>query len=138
MKKKKGTYESFETYKPSNFLALYWAMIDSKAWEELTAHEIQLYIYMKRKYQRKVSKGTVYETNKDNISIPVSEWRKLMHQRTFYKSIDRLIELGFIKLVENNKHIKKCNIYGFNDMWAKYGTKDFEIKREWLRDKSKY
>jgi hypothetical protein len=132
-KKRKQVYESFETSCRSNFVALYWDMLDSKAWQELTAHDIQLYIYMRRKYQRKVTNGQIWDSNKDNISIPRNEYLKLMHQQTFEKSIDHLIDLGFIKLIENRYAVRKCNIYGFNDMWAKYGTDEFYIKPEWRR-----
>lgn len=126
-RKKKQIYESFQTSQPTNFMMIYWDMMDSKAWKELTAHDIQLYIHMLRKYHRKVSKRTIYDSNKDNISIPKKEYKELMHQSTFEKSIDHLIELGFIKLIENRYNVRKCNIYGFCDMWQNYGTNDFNI-----------
>lgn len=134
MAKKKPTYETFQTARPNgNFMMLYFDMLDSEAWQELTAHEIQLYLYMLRKYQRKVTKGQIWDSNKENISIPNKEYSKLMHRNTFEKSIDHLIELGFIKLIENRYKTRQCNIYGFCDMWQSYGDKDFYIKPEWMR-----
>ena len=62
-----------------------------------------------------------------------------MNQRTFYKSIDKLIELGFVKVIRNGYAAKICNIYGFSDMWKVYGTKGFEVKEEFKRlSKQKY
>ena len=134
-KKKTITKESFESGNgSSNFIAIYHDMYDSKAYQELTAHDIQLYMAMRRKYSRKVTKGQIWDSNKDNISMPAKEYRKMMHQATFEKCIDHLIELGFIKLVENRYKVRKCNIYGFSDMWQKYGTKEFHIKPEWRRN----
>lgn len=138
--KKKIVYESFQTGRPTgNFMMLYWDMLDSKAWQELTGNEIQLYLYMLRKYQRKNSNGIIYETNSENISAPENTtkgntgYSEFMNKRMFWKCIDHLIELGFVKLVENRYATRQANIYGFNDMWQKYGTKEFYIKSEWLR-----
>ncbi len=134
MAKKKRTFESFQTGKSnSNFISLFWDMYDSEAWQQLTAHDIQLYLYMLRKYQRKVTNGQIWDSNRDNISVPAKEYRKLMHQATFEKCIDHLIELGFIKLIENRYKTRQCNIYGFTDTWQKYGTKEFIVKPEHKR-----
>lgn len=134
-KKKKGfTKESFESGKStSNFIALYWDMWDSKAWQELNAHERNLYLTMRRKYQRKVLNGMLDSSNKNDISMPKKEYEQIMHQDTFYKCIDNLIEKGFVKVVRNGRFTKQCNIYGFVDMWQKYGTQEFEIHHSWRR-----
>ena len=132
--KRKNTSESFQTGRPSgNFMMLYFDMMDSLAWQELKAHDIQLYLYMRRKYTCKVTKGQIWGSNKDNISVPAKEYRQIMHQATFEKSIDNLIDLGFIKLIENRYKTRQCNIYGFSDTWQKYGTKEFYIKPEHKR-----
>lgn len=114
-------------------MMLFWDMYDSAAWQELTAKDIQLYLHMLRKYQRKSTNGIIHESNKDNISVTGKDYLKLMAPITFRKCIDHLIELGFIKLIRNGYDAKQCNIYGFNDEWQRYGTKDFHIKNEWLR-----
>jgi hypothetical protein len=144
-RKKTATKESFESGNgSSNFIALYFDMIDSKAWQELTAHDIQLYIYLRRKYTRKVTNGQIWDSNKDNISAPEfttidkngkehKGYTEFMTKRTFWKSMDHLIDLGFIRLIENRYATRQCNIYGFSDMWQKYGTKDFYIKPEYRR-----
>lgn len=139
---KKQIYEDFQASKPTNFMVIYWDMYDSKAWSELTAKDIQLYMHMLRKYHRKVTSGMIYDSNKDNISVTETTtknsigYSEFMAKETFWKSIDHLIELGFIKLIRNGYSTRQCNIYGFSDMWQKYGTKEFHIKPEWLRMKS--
>lgn len=135
MPKKRIANESFETSQARtvNFVALYYDMLDSPAWAKLTAKDKDLYLRLRRKYQRKVTKGIVHESNRNDISMPKAEYRSFMHQETFEKSIDRLIELGFVKLVQNRYETRECNIYGFSDMWQNYGTKDFKIKPEHRR-----
>ncbi|MEW6183049.1 MAG: hypothetical protein AB1500_07715 [Bacillota bacterium] len=134
-KRRKTSIDGFETYpgNPGNFISLYFKMIDSLAWQQLTARDIQLYIMLRRKYQRKVVKGKVEQSNKNDISMPKSEYLKVMNQRMFEKSIDHLIELGFVYLVENNYAERKCNIYGLSDYWTLYGKPEFNVKPEHRR-----
>lgn len=80
-------------------------------------------MHMLRKYQRKVLHGNIENTNYDNISMVKNEYEKFMNARTFSKSIDNLIEHGFIRVIK----------YGFNDAWKFYGTNIFKIKNEWKR-----
>lgn len=142
-RKKKQIYESFQTSQPTNFMMIYWDMMDSKAWQELTAYDIQLYLFMLRKYRRKVTKGQIWDSNKENISVTKNTtktngvidkgYSEVMTGRAFRKSMDNLIRFGFVKLIENGYATRQRNLYGFNDMWQKYGTKEFHIKPEWLR-----
>ncbi len=132
-KRVKKIYENWQTKGNSNFMQLFHDMFDSEAWQELNAHDRDLYLHMLRKHQRKVIKGYIEKSNFDDISMPKSEYEKFMNQRTFYKSIDNLIEHGFIKVVRNGYATKTCNIYGFSDMWKLYGTENFEVKNEFRR-----
>lgn len=132
--KKNKVFESWQTNGHSNFMQIFHDLFDSKAWQELNAHDCFLYLHMLRKHQRNVIKGGYIEkSNCDDISMPKSEYEKFMNQRTFYKSIDKLIELGFVKVIRNGYAAKICNIYGFSDMWKVYGTKGFEVKEEFKR-----
>jgi hypothetical protein len=134
MARKKKSNESFQTGKVNGrFSMLYWDMYDSAAWQELTAKDIQLYLHMLRKYQRINTNGIIHGSNKDNISVTEKDYLKFMAKETFWKSIDHLIELGFVKLIRNGYASRECNIYGFNDEWQRYGTEAFHIKNEWLR-----
>ena len=111
-------------------------MFDSKAWKSLNAYDRDLYMHMLRKHQRKVIQGNIENTNCNNISMVKSEYEKFMNARTFSKCIDNLIEHGFVKVIRNGYPIRKCNIYGLNDEWKRYGNKNFEIKNEWKRLKN--
>jgi len=133
LKKNNKIFESWQTKGKSNFMQIFHDMFDSEAWKSLNAHDRDLYMHMLRKHQRKVISGYIEKSNCDDISMPKSEYEKFMNQRTFYKSIDKLIEHGFVKVVRNGYAAKICNIYGFSDMWKLYGTKGFEIKEEFRR-----
>ena len=131
--KPKIVYENWQTNGNSNFMQIFHDMFDSKAWQALNAHDRDLYMHMLRKYQRKVLHGNIENTNYDNISMVKNEYEKFMNARTFSKSIDNLIEHGFIKVIKNGYSTRTCNIYGFNDAWKFYGTNNFKIKNEWKR-----
>lgn len=134
-RKKNGfTRENFETGKNNgNFIAMYHDMYDCKAWLDLTPYARDLYGFMRRKYTRKVTNGVIVESNKDNISMPKSEYTKLYKQDTFYRAIDMLIEHGFVRVIRNGRFTRQCNIYGFVDMWQYYGTDKFEVPNSWRR-----
>ncbi|WP_160676749.1 hypothetical protein [Clostridium sp. C8-1-8] len=144
VKKKKKIYESFETWGKSNFISIYIDMINSKAWKELNAYDITLYVYFKSKFHRKVLNGIVENSNKDNITFPKKTYgskldeigyEDIMNQRTFFNSIDKLIELGFIRVVQHRWTIRESTIYGFSDMWKNYGTEKFMIYKKDRRAK---
>lgn len=134
---KKQNYRPFQTEHGGHFLQIYDDMLNSKAWQELTANDIVLYLYMLSKFKVRYSHNEVDKTNEDNISVPQSEYTKLMNNRTFFKSIDHLISLGFIKVIRSGYSTRQCNLYGFCSEWQKYGTDSFNIKAEWLRPKSR-
>jgi len=140
-RKKKSLYRaaSWQATNPNGkFMMFFWEMYDSKAWKELTAKDKELYIHMFRKHD--INKAG--DSNENNISLVEKTYEdnigygELMRKETFWKCIDHLIELGFVKLVENRYDIRECNIYGFNDMWKHYGTEYFHIKPQWYRTKT--
>jgi hypothetical protein len=93
-------------------------MMHSKAWKELTAHSKDLYIEMKAKYTGK---------NENDISYTYTEGEQIMNKKTFTKSMDQLIENGFIKVIRQSWTTRECNIYGFHTMWQQYGRPTFKI-----------
>jgi hypothetical protein len=101
-------------------------MMRSKAWKELSVHSRVLYIEMKAKYTG---------NNEDNISFTYTEGEELMNKKTFTKSLDQLIELGFIKVVRQSWTTRECSIYGFHTMWHHYGTNKFEVAPRLKRSK---
>lgn len=94
-------------------------MMESKAWKELSVYSKVLYVEMKNKYTG---------SNDNDISFTYKEALEIMNARTFTKSVDQLIEFGFIKLVEQNWTTRRPNIYGFNDQWKLYGTNNINVK----------
>lgn len=126
-------YEEFETKGNSNFAAIYFDMINSEAWKSLKGNSIKVYMIMRSKYVRKIIKGQIVSTNRDNISISYKETG--LSQQAFEKAIDELIASGFIKVNQYKPQggFKKLIIYGFNDQWKYYNTPSFKIKDEWKR-----
>ena len=140
MAKKKQNFQSFQTYRGGRFISIYFDMLTSKAWEDLNGNSIKLYLYMLSKYKVKYVKGEVDYCNKEDISIVRSEYSKFMAKNTFEKCIDELIDHGFVKVNEYKSMggSRKLIIYGFNDVWRKYGTESFAIKDEWKRSKNRH
>lgn len=93
-------------------------MMESAAWKDLTIHSIALYVHIKAKFNY---------SNEDNISFTYAEGERLMNKRTFTKSIDQLIDLGFIKIVRQGWTTREPNIYGFSDQWQRYGLEELKI-----------
>lgn len=139
MLNKRCNFQNFQSSKGGRLVPLYFDMLDSKVWQSLSASAIKLYLKMLRKYTAKYTKGLLVYCNKDNISMPRSEYLEFMAKNTFEKCIDELINYGFVRVVEYKimAGSRKVIIYGFNDMWKKYGTKEFVIKEEWKRSKNK-
>lgn len=121
-KKKDYGFKPFEkdlTSADNHHIRITRSMLSSKAWKMLTVHSRVLYMEMKNKYTG---------SNENDISFTYKEALEIMNDRTFTKCIDQLIELGFIKLLEQNWTLRKPNIYGFSDQWKYYGTDKFNVR----------
>jgi len=95
-------------------------MTESKAWKALTVYEHSLYLHFKIKYR-----GV---TTSRNLSFTYEEAKELMSAKRFTKAIDRLIETGFIDLVEHRPLTpgkQNCTIYGLSARWRSYGAEDY-------------
>ena len=102
-------------------------MMESKAWKELSVHSKVLYMELKARYTG---------SNENDLNLTYSEGEKLMNRLTFRKSIDQLIELGFIRMIQQSWTTRECNIYGLHSMWQLYGTKNFVVKPRIKRSKN--
>jgi len=123
--KKKKLFEDFESNRDNGkFHKVSDDMVQTTVWKELSLVERALYYEFKLKFT-KYRDGT---TNTNNIEMPRSEYSKFMNDRTFWKSIDNIIEHGFIRVVENRWNTRECTIYGFSTQWRNYGTSAFTIK----------
>lgn len=98
-------------------------MIDSMAWQMLGLEAQGLYLFLKRKYTKNNGKDNANDIHITNKDIRIIGKNKA----SIYKYLDRLIDNGFIKVVEHGKLSRKPNIYGFCGEWKKYNTKDFFV-----------
>jgi len=122
--KKKKLYEEFESNRENGkFHKIADDMIKSIVWQSLSLIERALYYEFKAKFT-KYKDGT---TNTNDISMPRSEYTKLMNERTFWKCVDNLIELGFLRVVESRWTTRECTIYGFSTQWKYFNTDKFKI-----------
>lgn len=126
MAKKKINNEKFESYHDNGkFTKISCDMQESKAWKELTISQIGLYFVFKSKFT-KHKDGTF---NTLDISMPKNEWIKYYSRKeAFDKDMDKLIDLGFMKVVLYQGNLRKATIYGFSDKWKLYGTAEFKIQ----------
>lgn len=100
-------------------------MTRSKAWSELDVYDIAVYFQLKAKFHVKSN-----ETNNSrNLSLPYREMEPLMCKERFTKSLDKLIAVGLIDIVDHRPHSRKCSIYGLSSRWHNYGTAEFVEKK---------
>ena len=126
-RKRKAVFEHFETRKPTTpYLRITKDMMESAAWQELDPFDVTVYLYMKSKFTKNNAKGT---DKRDDISLTYEEISGKMSQNRFKKSIDNLIEKGFINLVLHRPQNRQATIYGLSARWHYYGTKDFKEQK---------
>ena len=91
-------------------------ILNSEAWKGLKAHTKWLYFEFKIRW---------YTDNTYHIIFTYKEAVKVMSINTFIKCRNKLIERGFIDVINRGGLEKQPAIYGLSDRWKKYGTKDF-------------
>jgi hypothetical protein len=111
-------WQKMPNSKNKRFSKFHESMFEAEAWQELTPYARTIYFEMVRKFNGH---------NEDDISYTYEEGQKLMHKNTFTKSIDQLIDNGFIRITAHNPHNSKCNIYAFHTAWQLYGTDAFNV-----------
>lgn len=131
--KPKNPFERFESQDPYDaFIRISRRMDKSKAWGELDLRQIGLMYILKSKF----TKNKIGEHNGNNITFPKSEWSKYYSRKdAFDKDMDKLIELGFIKVVLYRGNMRLSTIYGFSDQWINYGTDRFIVTNKDRRPK---
>ena len=119
---KKATHQPFEGSDPRGaFTKITRDMLTSDAWQDLNLRQQGLYLHLKAKYRQKVSRGIVIETNRDDISMPKSEWSQYYGDyRTFRADMDKLSEVGLLRTIARGQCSRTPNIYGFTDGWKEY------------------
>ena len=91
-------------------------MMHSEAWKQLDPYAMSAFIHIAIKY-----KGN----NKDDLSLTYAEAKWLMGSHRFKKSIDMLVEFGFIDIIRSGGVWKQCNIFALSERWRLFGTDKF-------------
>lgn len=91
-------------------------LANSEAFKSLSIHAKWLYIEFKFRF---------HGDNKYHIIFTYQEAKKLMHQDTFTRCRNKLIENGLIDIMKRGGFYNQATIYSLSDRWKEYGTKDF-------------
>lgn len=109
-RKSKTPFNFWETTKENGIEERYIRLGNSQmlhpVYKSLSSSAKEIYSYMKLE-----SGGCV------EFEFPVSKYKDLMSTKTFLKSKAELIEKGFIEEKQNNKNLRKPNIYRFSAEW---------------------
>jgi hypothetical protein len=94
------------------FVQIEWALLDSKAWGELTNAARVLYVVIKRD-----------KTNatKKELKPTYDQFERVMDRHTIRKAMDKLLEWGFIMMEQRGGLKRKKNIYILSDEWRRHG-----------------
>lgn len=134
-KKKKSISRSFTTHstgKGAQYVALYYPMLESKAWKDLTVYDQAVYIEMRREY------NPALEDPDQEFIFPINKKAKDigMSGNTVAKSITNLIDKGFIKVKKRGQLIgsggmsrREPHIYAYHCLWQQYGKNIFNSTR---------
>jgi hypothetical protein len=123
LKKPKSTHQAFEGSNPhGQFAKITHDMMQSPAWRNLSLRQQGLYLHIKAKYRAKMTRGNLESDNRDNLSLPKSEWHSNLYSdyRTFSKDIRKLEDNGFLKTIRYGKAMHQCNLYGLSDEWKRW------------------
>ena len=123
-RKKKPTHRSFESNNEhGRFAKITIDMMNSPAWRALSVYEVALYLAIKSKYKGVNKSG---QDNSQDLSFTYKEGLQLMSKDRFIIAIDRLLETGFIDLIEHLPQARRPTIYGLSARWREYGTPEFK------------
>ena len=111
MSKRKITpFAPWETTKPDGKEGRYIRMGDSQmlhpALFSLSHSAFRVYTYMKLE-----SGG-----NRD-FTFPRCKWRKYLSPGGFQLAIRQLCQAGLVEVLEQNKNLRKANVYRFSEKW---------------------
>jgi len=113
-------------------------MLESKAWNKLSAQQIKLYIYCRlqvygEKKKPLLPNGTTCSNQDLLFTMNQGKWStiyniyKKSNAKGFQRDITKLIELGFVECLMGGAITRKKSIYYISDLWQKYGTDDFNV-----------
>lgn len=103
-------FECWETQSATGIEKRYFRMgatfMASEQTRGLSSSAFKILCYMK-----------IESAGKKQFKFPHAKYRSYMSKPTFKKAKDELISKGFIDEVQNNKNLRKANIYAFSDRW---------------------
>ncbi len=109
-RKSKTPFKPWETTKENGledrFIRLGNSQMLHPVYKSLSSSAKEIYQYMKLE-----SGGYL------DFEFPASKYLDLMSKHTFLKAKAELIEKGFIEELQNNRFIRKPNIYRFSAKW---------------------
>ncbi|MDD4592242.1 MAG: hypothetical protein PHG06_17720 [Parabacteroides sp.] len=134
---KRPKYEKkmFESTGSSNDVSanIYYSMMTSLAYQELTPKQRDLYTHCKLQYYRISAKQRPEAEDQTQFYFNKYLWHgtyKLYNkgnEKSFYKDMDALIDRGFIRCVSSGKISRTKSVYQFSHKWQDYGTDRFHI-----------
>lgn len=129
-KRKKYVPKEFESCsgKSEPFSSLYRSMIESPAFQALSASQKTLYLYCKLQYY-----GEKRPEGQEYFTMSRKKWCNKYHlysegnAAAFHRDIDALIEKGFIDCTYKGAQHKQKNVYKLSARWWHYGTDKFYL-----------
>lgn len=82
------------------------SIMASEAMLSLSSSAFRVYCHMR-----------IESGGKRSFKFPYSKYKIFMARPTFVKARDELVEKGFIDVIQNNKNLRKANIYAFSERW---------------------
>ncbi len=104
-----------------------WEILESAAFRELSATGIQVLLrFLQKRKWTKMRKKRVYENS--GLVFTYAEAAEMgIKNTTFYKSLMRLIEVGFIDLEHQGGCFEKDrSLYSISERWRNFGTENFQ------------
>ena len=99
------------------YASIYVPMLQSKAYRNLTNGARTLYTFMKAQYRGAHLAEHLETEFVFNWAMANKTYGLYTNKRQFYTDIDRLVQNGFIEVVEHGKNTRTKNIYRYSDKW---------------------
>ena len=103
-------FEQWETTNANGVEKRYFRMgatlMASEQMRSLSPSAFKIYCYMR-----------IESAGNRSFKFPNVKYRSFMSKPTFQKAKKALIDKGFVGVVQNNRNLRKANIYAFSDRW---------------------
>ena len=108
------------------YVSLSHSLLTSAAYRDLTWRQRALYIELKRRYWRKVSRGAIIDSNDGKIHFTKSEQADFYGYdaaKEFRADMKALCDHGFVTVTFRGGSTRMPNQYGFSPEWQKWAAK---------------